>query len=268
MLRFHVACATALGLLVAVAGCGGDGTAEPATRGASAGWPLPNADLASTRAVTGPIDASSVAGLTVRWRFRLPGGGESGAITANPVVAGETVFVQDMQSDVFALRRTDGAVRWKRLFHAGTPGPNGLSVVGARVYGSTDTTVFALDATTGRLRWRHRLLRPTESFVDVAPVVSGGRLYTATVGYTPGTIGAIYALSAETGRVLWRRSTIRGRFAHPAEAGGGGAWNPLSVDGGTLYVGTANPIPWGGTRSARTAAPTRARRRTPTRCWR
>jgi glucose dehydrogenase len=72
-------------------------------------------------------------------------------------------------------------------------------------------------------------------------------VYTATVGYTIGTLGAIYAVDAASGRVVWRRSTIRGQLAHPAEAGGGGSWNPLSVDGSTVYAGTANPVPWGGT---------------------
>ncbi len=91
------------------------------------------------------------------------------------------------------------------------------------------------------------MLTPKETFVDIAPVVSGGRVYTATVGYTPGSLGAIYAVDAASGRILWRRPTIRGHLAHPAEAGGGGTWNPLSVDGSTVYAGTANPVPWGGT---------------------
>jgi alcohol dehydrogenase (cytochrome c) len=34
----------------------------------------------------------------------------------------------------------------------------------------------------------------------------------------------------------------------PREAGGGGAWYPPSADGGEIFWGTANPLPFGGTR--------------------
>jgi outer membrane protein assembly factor BamB len=167
-------------------------------------------------------------------------------VTATPLVSGGVVYLQDMESDVFALRASTGAVVWRRPFHAGTPGPNGLSLDGGSVFGSTDTTVFALDAATGRTRWRHRILGPHESFVDIAPLAAGGLVYTATTGYGPGTRGAVYALDEKTGRTRWRFDTIRGPWAHPAEAGGGGAWQTPTIAGGVLYVGTANPIPWGG----------------------
>lgn len=213
-------------------------------------WPLPNQNLASTRAVAGgAIDSSSVDRLTVRWRFRLTGGPrESGIFTANPVVARNTVYVQDMLSNVFALDRANGAFRWARWFRAGNPGPNGLAVSGDRVYGSTDTTVFALDARTGRTIWSRRLLTPTEHYLDVAPVVANGLVYTSTVGYPPRGKGALYALDAATGRVRWKFVTIEGEWRSPQDAGGGGAWFPVSLDAeGRLYAGNSNPAPWGGT---------------------
>ncbi|HZT91381.1 MAG TPA: PQQ-binding-like beta-propeller repeat protein [Gaiellaceae bacterium] len=229
-----------LALLVAIvcAGCGA-GRAD---------WPLPNGDAAGTRAAhSAAIDAHDVARLHVAWRFRLPGPpGDSGVATATPVVADGVVYEQDMQSDVFALRARDGRLLWAHLFHAGTPGPNGLAVDGSAVYGSTDTTVFALDAHDGRMRWARRILGPRESYVDVAPLASHGVVYTATTGYGPGTRGAIYALDERSGRIRWRFDTIRGRWAHPRVAGGGGAWQTPTLGGGTLYVGTANPLPWGG----------------------
>ena len=185
--------------------------------------------------------------LRVAWRFLLRiAPRESGVVTATPLVSGGVVYLQDMESNVFALRASTGAVVWRRAFHAGTPGPNGLSLDGGAVFGSTDTTVFALDADTGRVRWRHRILGPRESFVDIAPLAARGLVYTATTGYGPGTRGAIYALDERTGRTRWRFDTIRGPWAHPGEAGGGGAWQTPTLAGGVLYVGTANPLPWGG----------------------
>ena len=187
--------------------------------------------------------------LRVAWRFRiLIAPRESGVATATPLVEHGVVYFQDMQSDVFALDAASGRVRWQRLLHAGTPGPNGVTLDAGRVIGSTDTTVFSLEERTGRLQWRHRIRGPRESFVDIAPLAAHGLVFTATTGYGPGTRGAVYALDERTGAVRWRFDTIRGPWPHPDEAGGGGAWETPTLAGDTLYVGTANPIPWGGSR--------------------
>lgn len=221
--------------------CAGCGTTYP-------DWTNPNGSAEGTRAALhAKIDAGNVARLAPAWRFRIPiAPGESGAATATPVVAHGVVFLQDMESDVFALRARTGDVLWRHRFRAGNPGPNGLAVDGGAVFGSTDTTAFALDAATGKERWTRRILGRTESFVDIAPLAAGGLVYTATTGYGPGTRGAVYALDERSGAIRWRFDTIRGPWAHPGEAGGGGAWQTPTLAGGVLFVGTANPIPWGG----------------------
>jgi outer membrane protein assembly factor BamB len=221
-----------------LAGCGSQ----------SRDWPLPNSDAASTRTAHGTsISSSNVARLRVAWRFRFTvAPRESGVATATPVVSNGVVYAQDMESNVFALRASDGAVLWRHLFHAGTPGPNGLAVADGAIFGSTDERVFSLDARDGRIRWSRRILRPTDSFVDVAPLVAGGLVYTATTGYGPGTRGAVYALDEATGAVRWRFDTIRGPWPHPQQAGGGGVWQTPSLADGVLYAGVANPLPWGG----------------------
>jgi outer membrane protein assembly factor BamB len=185
--------------------------------------------------------------LRVAWRFRFTvAPRESGVATATPIVSNGVVYAQDMESNVFALRASDGKVLWQTFFHAGTPGPNGLAIADGAVFGSTDERVFSLDARGGRLLWSRRILRPIDSFVDVAPLVVHGVVYTATTGYGPGTRPAIFALDAKTGAVRWRFDTIRRQWAHPQQAGGGGAWQTPSFVDGTLYIGTANPLPWGG----------------------
>jgi alcohol dehydrogenase (cytochrome c) len=217
----------------------------------AADWPLPNRDLASTRASSeSGIDRANVKRLRVAWRFRFSiRPRESGVFTATPIVLGDTVYVQDMESNVVALELRSGHLRWQHRFNAGTPGPNGVAVVDGRVFGSTDTTAFALDAVSGRLRWQRRLVTREEPFVDVAPQVARGLVYTSTVGYGPGTHGTLYALSVETGAVRWKFATIRDPWRYPLEAGGGGAWNTASIDeDGRLYSGVANPTPWGGSR--------------------
>ena len=224
-----------------LAGCG--------DREADGTWKLPNADLAGTRAAAGsPIDAGNASELVVRWRYPLTAKPNyTGRFASTPVADGTTVYVQDLQSNVHALDRATGKLRWVQRFHARNEGPNGLAVDDRRVYGATDSDAFALSAADGRRLWSRHLTSATEQFVDIAPVVWEGLVFTSTVGFPPGGRGAIYALDAATGVVRWRFDTIRDPWAHPAEAGGGGLWYPVSVDEqGRLYAGNSNPQPWGG----------------------
>jgi outer membrane protein assembly factor BamB len=216
--------------------------------GGGSSWTQPNADIEGTRAVAAGLDASNVARLQLAWRAPLTATpAAAGLVASTPLVEDDRVFLQDLRSNVHAFDRASGALLWSRRYGAESGGPNGIALEGGRIFGATDTTAFALDADDGRELWKRRLVTPTEQFVDVAPVVADGSVYTGTVGYPPGGKGAIYALDAEDGSIRWKRSTIQGEWAKPREAGGGGIWYPVSLDGqGRLYAGTANPAPWGG----------------------
>jgi alcohol dehydrogenase (cytochrome c) len=222
-------------------GCGEGGAHE---------WSLPNGDLSGTRAAVGSsIDASNVARLGARWRFTFRARPSfSGIFASTPVADRNAVYVQDLRSNVFALGRSTGALRWAKWYRARNDGPNGLAVQDARVYGATDSEAFGLDAATGRELWRRRLTSRSEQFVDVAPVVWKGLVFLSTVGYPPFGRGAIYALDADTGGVRWKFVTVKEPWRYPLEAGGGGLWFPVSIDSrGRLYGGNSNPSPWGGT---------------------
>src|SRR5712691_1498810 len=236
----------AVGVVVAL------GAARPLSPPPAAGdWALPNESLSSTRAATGSaIDASNVARLKPLWRFKLGARpGFAGVFTANPLAVGDTVYVQDLSSNVFALARRTGRLRWAQRFRSTSRGPNGLAAAGGRLLGNTATSAFALDAATGRRVWVRRLTSRLEQAIDIAPVVANGLVYTSTIGLVPGGKGALYALDAVTGRVVWRFVTIRGAWTDPREAGGGGAWWPMSVDErGRVYAGNSNPLPWGGSK--------------------
>jgi alcohol dehydrogenase (cytochrome c) len=187
--------------------------------------------------------------LRPRWRFRFTGRPSfSGLFASTPIVGGDTVYVQDLRSDVFALDRSTGALRWARRYRARNDGPNGLALVDDRVYGATDSDAFGLDADSGRELWRRHLTSAREQVVDTAPVVWEGFVLLSTVGYPPSGRGAIYALDAATGAPRWKFVTIARQWQYPREAGGGGLWYPVSIDPhGRLYGGNSNPAPWGGT---------------------
>jgi outer membrane protein assembly factor BamB len=188
-----------------------------------------------------------VAGLKVRWRFRLEHGSTFGAFASTALIVGGTVYAQDLSSSVYAIDARSGALRWTSRFRAPTDGPNGVAVAGRRLFGATDSTVFALDRFSGRRLWTRRLVKRQEQFIDIAPLAARGLVFTSTVGFAPGGRGALYALDARTGKVRWRFETVRDPWQFPS-AGGGGAWYPPSLaSDGRLYWGISNPGPWGGT---------------------
>jgi alcohol dehydrogenase (cytochrome c) len=230
-------------LAAATTSCG-TGAAKPTE------WPLPNFDLNSTRSVPlSVINRTTVRHLHVAWRFRFRSPPhEAGVFASTPVTARGLILIQDLQSNVFALDRRTGAIRWRHLFGARNGGPNGLAVAGDTVYGTTDAAAFALSLQTGKRIWARFLATPAGRFLDVAPQVASGLVYVSTIGLPPNGRGSLYALDAKTGGIRWQRSTIAGRWRIPSEAGGGGAWYPPSLADGIVYVGTANPYPYGGTR--------------------
>jgi glucose dehydrogenase len=224
----------------------------------SGDWPLPNLDRSSSRAMSASgIDQKNVASLHVAWRFRFTHSSITNstkspetmrAAVSTPLVVSGSIYVQDSQSSVFAIDRATGSLQWEHRFRAPNYGRNGLAYSSGSLYGSTDTTVFALSSKTGRMLWQRNLVSPQEQFVDIAPLIANNLVYVSTVGYPPGGKGALYALDAHSGTIRWRFSTIRDPWPHPAVTGGGGAWYTPSVGpDGTLYLGTANPYPLGGT---------------------
>jgi outer membrane protein assembly factor BamB len=227
-----------------LAGCGGG-------RPAPKDWPLPNLDLSSTRDLSASgIDSKNVDKLHVAWRFRIPvKPGESGALTATPVVAGDVVYVQDMESNVYALALATGRLLWRHEFGDTNPGPDGVAVSGDRVYGATDAQAFALDAKTGHLVWSRDLVTAAARYVDIAPQVADGVVYVATIGLPPNGRGQLYGLDTATGKVRWQFDTIKGAWRAPKYAGGGGAWYTPSVADDEVFWGTTNPYPYGGNKA-------------------
>src|SRR5262249_40264638 len=123
-------CARGAAVLVCVglAACGGQRRA--------AAWPEPGGNLASTRSVAaGPINAVPVRRLRVAWRFRFPDTPTfSGVDSATPLVLDGRVYVQTLQSNVYALDAGTGAVIWRRKFSRPSGGPNGLATDGSRLF--------------------------------------------------------------------------------------------------------------------------------------
>jgi len=214
-------------------------------------WPAPQGSLAAHRAAAAsPITAATVDRLEVAWRFPLEAVGGYGAITAIPLIVGETVYLQDMESNVFALDRQSGTIRWRHDYASPTSGPNGVAVGYGMVFGSLGVSpeLFALDAVTGKEIWRTRLSANPNEFIFMQPIAYDNVVYIATspAAYIGGTRGILFALDAKSGGVLWQWDTTTDNLWGSARVNaGGGVWYPPSVDEqGNIYFGTGNPAPW------------------------
>lgn len=220
-------------------------------------WAHPNGDLANTRNASGGISTSTVTKLGVAWSVPITAAGTFGGYASTPIVVDDTVYTQDLSSNVQAIDLATGEVRWEKRYDSPTVGPNGVAVGDGHVYGGTADSAFALDQATGRELWRVRITRNAREGVDMAPGYWKGIVYISTVpgnvrGFYKGDgVGILYAFDGETGRRLWSFNTVPLDLwdaRHRDINSGGGLWHPPAFDGeGNLFVDVANPGPWPGT---------------------
>jgi len=116
-------------------------------------WPSPNGNLYNTRVAHATISSANVAQLKIAWTIPLRGKGLTGADVANPVIANGIAYLQDGASNVMAVRIASGQVLWKHQYNSPDYGPNGVTIANGRIYGVTQSGVFALDAQTGQQDW-------------------------------------------------------------------------------------------------------------------
>jgi len=224
--------------------------APPATPPHGTPWPLQNGDLFNTRETHGSsITSANVARLGVAWTMPLTASSVYGTFAANPVTDHSgVVYLQDLDSNVFAVDLASGRVLWRRMYHSPDIGPNGVSVADGAVYGATAKFAFALDAKSGKELWRNTELVPkrlqkgggelASGFgIDIQPQIANGKVYLSSAALLGG--GVVYALDAKTGRELWSFDTVIDPVGEKII--GGGAWNaPAIGPDGTVYFGFGN----------------------------
>ena len=217
-------------------------------------WPSPDHDPSnSRRAVDSPLTAGNIAHVKTAWSVPAAGG-----LPTSPVVVGNSVFIEDQAGEVFDIDLRSGHVLWKSAPYGFSIGPEGVAVGWGKVFGVSPTSLFALDAATGRELWSTKLTRSATEGVDVEPQVVGRTVIASTVPvsinggiYEGGARGEIEAVDEATGGKLWSFDTVASPdlWGNPSVNSGGGSWYPPSFSpaSGMLYVGIANPAPFVGT---------------------
>jgi glucose dehydrogenase len=245
----------------AAAGQPATAPAASANPGVAAGWTLPGGNLANTRDVASAITSANVSTLGVAWCVPVESTGAAGAAgfpngyATTPVVVNGVVYLQDLESNVMAIRLATGKVLWTHNYNSLNGGPDGVNVAGRVVYAATDKAAVALSAATGKQLWSRTLTGNDHEGIDMAPGYHDGTVYISTVPVNPnkgqylgGAKATLWALNAQTGTPEWGWNEVQDLWGNPAVNSGGGLWDPPSFDSqGNLYIGIANPGPIGQT---------------------
>ncbi len=215
----------------------------------------------NARAATGvTISPDDVGRLELQWSIALP------AVTtmrSQPVIAGDTVFLGSKGTHLLALDRRSGCVRW--TFAAEAPIHSALTLdatpdkVATIFFADEMAMVYAVDATTGRLRWRERVKWFPTSIVSGPITYHDGRLYVPISSFEVAAAGlptheccrshgGIAALDASTGAAAWRfdttphasRTVVNRDGVQMWGPSGAVVWNAPTIDTkrGALYFGT------------------------------
>lgn len=188
------------------------------------------------------ISATSVSGLTTRWKVTLGTG-----FVGSPVVYNGMVIVAN-QSYITALSAATGQMIWRRFVGSTLATPtidttDGLVFIGQHdaVIGNPTTgysgpsNFYALKLSDGSIAWQHSI---NGSFHSSA-VYANGYVYEGIAGgdANDGCMnGGVVAFDAVTGLQQWEWYT--NSLQNPG--GGGGVWGALAFDGSHIIFGTGN----------------------------
>jgi len=223
-------------------------------------WAGESLDLKATRFVKGStISSETIDQLGLAWTLPVNVSAGYGALVSNPVVAGDLFFVQDAQSNVYAVNKETGESVWYNEYNDSVPsgGPNGIGLGYGNAYFALGGSgiVIGVSQETGEELWRTDIKGYRHEGITMAPLVFDSTVYVSTIPGTPeafyngGQRGIIFALDAATGGVLWYFDTTVDNLWNNARINsGGGLWHVPSVDDeGQLYVGIGNAAPYPGT---------------------
>jgi outer membrane protein assembly factor BamB len=203
--------------------------------------PVSYQDLVIFGSDDGNLYAVEAASGRQRWVVRT-----RGPVASTPAVADGRVYAASYDGRMYAVDARTGEVAWKfategerrfeaRGLHGMTPKSqtypdpydvflSSAAVAGRRVFfGSGDGHVYALDAETGSLIWKHE----TGDVVHASPALADGLVVVGSWD------GRLYALDAATGAARWTYQAGTDPLIHNQQ----GFQSSAAVVDGTVFVG-------------------------------
>jgi outer membrane protein assembly factor BamB len=177
----------------------------------------------------------------LKWKFKT-----GGRITSSPAVAAGLVYFGSFDSNFYAVDAITGQLKWKfqtggeRRFaathlHGSEPAAeimpdpfdfylsSPVVADGTVYFGSGDTNIYALDASSGALKWKFK----TGDVVHSSPAVSDATLFVGSWD------SYFYALDSATGKEKWRFKTGEDPNIHNQV----GIQSSAAVAAGVVYFG-------------------------------
>jgi outer membrane protein assembly factor BamB len=189
----------------------------------------------------GSLYAIDIVSGTQKWKFQT-----KGRVVSSPAVANGLVYFAAYDGVLYSVSTADGQLRWKfqtageRRFagthlHGSEPAAESMPdpfdfylsspVVwnGTVFFGSGDSNIYALNATSGALNWKFK----TGDVVHASPAIADGTLFIGSWD------SYFYALDAITGQEKWRFKTGEDPEIHNQV----GIQSSAAVVDGTVYFG-------------------------------
>ena len=246
-------------------------------------WVMPNGNYSSQRySSLSQINKDNVGDLEVAWTFST---GVLRGHEGGPLVIGDTMYINTpFPNIVYALDLNDeGRVIWK---YEPKQDPNVIPVMccdtvnrgvayadGTIFQYQADTTLVALDAATGQVKWQIKNGDPAIGETGTsAPLVYKDKVYVGISGGEFGVQGRLTAYNVKDGSLVWKgfstgpddqtlmdpeKTTHLGKpvgkdsgtatwEGDQWKIGGGTTWGWYSVDPelNLIYYGTGNPSTW------------------------
>ncbi len=156
------------------------------------------------------------------WAFSLGGEKQRGQ-ESQPLIKDGVMYVTGSYSRVYAIDAKTGDELWQydaRL-------PDGImpccDVINRGValyddlviFGTLDAKLVALDAKTGKVRWKKTVENYQDGYsITAAPIVVKGKVITGVSGGEFGIVGKVRAYDAKTGNLVWERPTVEGHMGY------------------------------------------------------
>ena len=232
----------------------------PVTRASASAWDWPTYGHDAQHTFTGKTTLTKITATRLKqaWFFRT-----ADAVTATPTVVGGTVFVGSWDDFFYAVNLETGRLRWKYRLgdqNAITPYPGqrprdtssdgGLVTSSAWYEPGSGThpnlvifgggyTLYALNAQTGKLYWRHDYTGRPDRHPDPnadgtrifsSPVVADGKvIFGVDVDGSRGYGGYVVGANVDTGNPVWEYQTDANAQGRRLNDGCGSVWSSGTV---------------------------------------